>query len=387
MVEALVAHANGDCPGTQTSPVSVLIVDDVEDNLDVLEALLGCPEIRLLRARSGPEALELLLAHDDVAVALLDVKMPVMDGFELAELMRGAERTRHVPIIFLTAGAPESAPQFRGYEAGAVDFLYKPLDIALLRSKVTVFLQLFRHRQCLAAQLEEHRQLLRTTELMLGVLGHDLRTPLGAIVTSAEVLRLKAGDDPQVARVAEALHSSSRRMTRLISQLLAFGAARLGNLPMVPRPCDLAVLAREAIEEFPDRQRFELRAEGDTHGTWDADRLAQVVSNLLGNALQHGTCEEVVRLRVDGESAGEVICTVSNGGTMPDDVAATLFVPFSPSSAATRGTGLGLSIVEHVVRAHGGTVSGASSDGRTTFTVRLPRHATADPNPSRPAIA
>src|SRR5918993_189871 len=139
-----------------TGVVSILAVDDIPDNLDVLDALLAEPGLRMLRASGGQEALELLLRHDDVAVALLDVQMPGMNGFELAELMRGAERTRHIPIIFLTAAAPNAARLFRGYEAGAVDFLFKPLDVALVRSKVQVFIELFRHRQALAAQLEEH---------------------------------------------------------------------------------------------------------------------------------------------------------------------------------------------------------------------------------------
>lgn len=354
--------------------VSVLAVDDVEDNLDVLEALLARPELRVLRARSGNEALELLLAHDDVAVALLDVQMPEMDGFELAELMRGAERTRHVPIIFLTAGAPESARLFRGYEAGAVDFLFKPLDISLVRSKVQVFIELFRQRQLLAAQLEEHRQLLRMSELLFGVLGHDLRTPLSAIVTSAEVLRLKARGDEQLARVADTIQTASGRMTRLITQLLDFGAARLGNLPVKPREADLAHLCEAAIAELRDRQAFELRVEGDTTGTWDPDRLLQVVSNLLGNAIQHGESGATVRVTVCGTAAETVTCEVTNVGMMPEGTAASLFTPFAQSAAATRGTGLGLYIVDQIVRAHGGDVEGRSAGGSTTFVVRVPRH-------------
>lgn len=363
-------------------PVSVLAVDDVEDNLDVLEALLAAPDLRLLRARGGSEALELLLAHDDVAVALLDVQMPEMDGFELAELMRGAERTRHVPIIFLTAGAPESARLFRGYEAGAVDFLFKPLDISLVRSKVQVFIELFRQRQMLAAQLEEHRQLLRMSEMLFGVLGHDLRTPLSAIVTSAEVLRLKARQDDQLMRVAETIQTASGRMTRLITQLLDFGAARLGNLPVKPRAADLGQLCEAAIAELRDRQAIELRVEGDATGTWDPDRLVQVISNLLGNAIQHGQPEAPVHVAVCGTAADVVTCEVVNRGTMPQDLASSLFTPFAQSTAATRGTGLGLYIVDQIVKSHGGSVQGQSDDGTTRFVVRVPRHVRAGTPPS-----
>src|SRR5215510_12248580 len=106
-----------------SSPVKCLIVDDLEENLLALEALLRAEDVSVLKARSGSEALELLLQHD-VALALLDVQMPELDGFELAELMRGTTRSSHVPIIFVTAGVRDSHRHFRGYEAGAVDFLY-----------------------------------------------------------------------------------------------------------------------------------------------------------------------------------------------------------------------------------------------------------------------
>ena len=115
-------------------PIHFLLVDDLQENLLALEALLQREGLACLKARSGDEALELLLTHD-VALALLDVQMPGMDGYQLAEFMRGAEVSRHVPIIFLTAGVADRQRRFRGYEAGAVDFLQKPYrEQALLDS-------------------------------------------------------------------------------------------------------------------------------------------------------------------------------------------------------------------------------------------------------------
>ena len=122
-----------------TNPtIKFLLVDDLEANLDALEGLLQREGLELLKARSGAEALELLLLHD-VDLALLDVNMAEMDGFELAELMRGTERTRRVPIIFLTAGAVDQQRRFRGYEAGAVDFIFKPIEAHILQSKAGIF--------------------------------------------------------------------------------------------------------------------------------------------------------------------------------------------------------------------------------------------------------
>jgi len=140
---------------SQTTPpvVKLLLVDDLEENLLALDALLRRPDLELLKAQSGTEALELLLVHD-VALALIDVQMPELDGFELAELMRGSERTCRVPIIFVTAGAREAHRIFQGYDAGAVDFLFKPIDQHILRHKVDTFVELHRQRQQLAAQME-----------------------------------------------------------------------------------------------------------------------------------------------------------------------------------------------------------------------------------------
>lgn len=162
------------------SPVPFLLVDDLEDNLVSLEALLRRDDLLLLKARSGDEALELLL-RNDVALALVDVQMPGLNGFELAELMRGNERTRHIPIIFVTAGSADNLRRFRGYEAGAVDFIQKPIEPDILRSKADVFFELYRQRQMIAAQRDELavqaealREAGRRKDEFLVTLTHDL---------------------------------------------------------------------------------------------------------------------------------------------------------------------------------------------------------------------
>jgi response regulator RpfG family c-di-GMP phosphodiesterase len=139
--------------------VKFLLVDDLEANLIALAGLLKRDGLELLVARTGKQALELLLVHD-VALAFLDVQMPEMNGFELAELMRGTERTRRVPIIFLTAGAADQERRFRGYDAGAVDFLFKPIEPHVLQSKADVFFELARQRIELQAVAEEKAHLL-----------------------------------------------------------------------------------------------------------------------------------------------------------------------------------------------------------------------------------
>jgi two-component system sensor histidine kinase/response regulator len=362
-------------------PVKCLVVDDLEENLLALAALLREDDVEVLTARSGPEALELLLVHD-VALAFLDVQMPGMDGFELAELMRGSERTRHVPLIFVTAGSRDQHRMFKGYEAGAVDFLYKPIEPHILRSKADVFFQLHRHKQQLAQELSERTEALRLSEMFTAVLGHDLRNPLNAIVTSAYLLQRQSSEGP-VKQSAERILSSGRRMGRMIQDMLDLARARLaGGIPLKREPLDLGTLIERVVREhqttFPAR-RIEWRPEGTLWGDWDADRLAQVASNLLGNALQYGSAEVPVEVRADGKPESQVTLSVANGGSIPADVLPHLFDPFrggQRGEGRNEGLGLGLYIVQQLVHAHGGTIDVDSGNGsRTVFRVTLPRHA------------
>jgi PAS domain S-box-containing protein len=162
-------------------PVKFLLVDDVEENLVALEALLARDGLELLKAASAAEALELLL-HHEVALALLDVQMPETNGFELAELMRGTARTRQIPIIFLTAVATEERLRFRGYEAGAVDYLLKPLDPHMLRNKANVFFELARQKAELAWQRDQLRMTASDLQSALSRLqAHGDNSPLAIV--------------------------------------------------------------------------------------------------------------------------------------------------------------------------------------------------------------
>ena len=285
-----------------TARVKCLLVDDLEENLLALSALLRREDVEILQARSGAEALELLLAND-VALAFLDVQMPDMDGFELAELMRGSDRTRHVPIIFVTAGVRDQYRLFKGYDTGAVDFLYKPIDPHILKSKADVFFQLYGQKQQLARQLQELTETLRLNELFTAVLGHDLRNPLSAILNSANLLERISKEDV-VKQSATRMVSSGKRMSRMIDDMLDLTRARLGGgIPLRRQETEFAQLVQRVIQEhqvaFPDG-RLETRLEGDLAGSWDADRLAQVTSNLIGNALEHGEGKDPIEVVLNG---------------------------------------------------------------------------------------
>lgn len=139
---------------TGENKINILIVDDRPENLLSMESLIESPELNIVRASSGNESLGLMLDYE-FAIVLLDVQMPGMDGFETAELMRGSEKTKHVPIIFVTALSKDQKYVFRGYESGAVDYIFKPLEPEILKSKVKVFCEIYRQKRIIQNQLTE----------------------------------------------------------------------------------------------------------------------------------------------------------------------------------------------------------------------------------------
>jgi len=216
--------------------VTLLLVDDLEENLVAMAALLRGPGLHLLMARTGSEALELLLVND-VALALVDVQMPDMDGFELAEMMRGSERTKHVPIVFVTAGAHDRKRLFQGYDSGAVDFLYKPIEPHILTNKVAVFVDLFRQKQALARESVLRRAIFNSANF--SSIATDAKGVIQIFNVGAErMLGYKAADvvdkitpadisDPQeVIERAQALSTELRTPIEPGFEALVFKASR-----------------------------------------------------------------------------------------------------------------------------------------------------------------
>jgi signal transduction histidine kinase len=360
-----------------TAPIHILVVDDIQQNLTAVEALLARPGITLLKAASGAEALEMLLVHE-VALALIDVQMPDMDGFELAELIRGSERTRAIPLIFLTAATREPSYSFRGYEAGAVDFLFKPIDTQALVSKVKVFVELYQQKKQLSQQLEELTRALHLNEMFTAVLGHDLRTPLSVVMNGAMLLPMMS-DHPKVQLTAQRIQSSARRMGHMVDQLLDLARIRSGTMRLRIGAANYEELCRAIADEFhgvDKPARIAIDSSGDTYGMCDTGMLSQVICNLLGNALQHGEAGQPVWVHIDGSAAGQVAISVANHGQIPDAQQAALFEPYRQGDGrkAGQGLGLGLYTARMFAQAHGGDVA-LRSDARdgTVFTVTMPR--------------
>ncbi|SEL16592.1 His Kinase A (phospho-acceptor) domain-containing protein [Pseudoxanthomonas sp. GM95] len=368
-------HINPEPPaGASSEAINILIVDDVAENLIAMEALLRRPQLNILCAASGAQALELLLKHD-VALALLDVHMPEMDGFALAEFMRGSMRTRQVPIIFLTASPNDPLRAFKGYETGAVDFLHKPIEPLVILGKVNVFVELYEQRQLLTRRNAELERALDLNETMTAVLTHDLRTPLSVVLLCADKLRVELPDEPAIQRTLGFLDNSGQRMARMVEQLLDFSRIRTGGLRMDFSAKDLGKVAQASVEELRQAhglRSIELQEEGDLLCDVDADRFAQILSNLIGNAIEHGG-QEPIDISLDGRDPAHVRITISNAGMIPDQLLPRLFEPFKGRFHTSKGLGLGLYIADQFVRAHGGLLSARNHDGQVLMEALISR--------------
>ncbi len=285
-----------------------------------------------------------------------------------------------MPIIFVTAGMRDQVRTFRGYESGAVDFLYKPIDPHMLRGKADTFFQLHRQKLQLARDLQERTEALRLNEMFIAVLGHDLRNPLHAMMLSAHGIQ-RASTEDQVRTAAKRIVSSGNRMSRMIEDLLDLARGRLaGGIQLVREPFDLGQVVARVVRETqaarPGRV-VEIRQQGNLEGTWDSGRLAQVASNLISNACQYGDVAHSVDVELDGTHDSYVTLSVSNVGQISSELLPVIFDPFrgkSDPGRRTEGLGLGLYIVKQIAEAHGGRVDVSSNPGeRTRFTVRLPR--------------
>ena len=234
---------------------------------------------------------------------------------------------------------------------------------------------------------EELRETVRINELFMGVLAHDLRAPLAAIMTAAQLMKMReaaaTATDGRNAKALGRLISSGHRMSRMIEQLLDFTRLRVGGgIDVDPKRTDIATLVRQVVDEleatYPDCP-VRVTSEGKTTGTWDADRLSQVLSNLVANACQHGDPAAGIRVAIDGDAPGGVRVRVHNMGTIPAALIPQVFEPLTGGQRRrdrSRGLGLGLFISKRIVVAHGGHIEVSSSDAEgTTFTVSLPRFA------------
>jgi signal transduction histidine kinase len=413
--------------------VNILLVDDEPRNLVVLESILTDPGYRLVRAESSDQAL-LALVASEFAVIVLDIHMPGMSGFELAQMIKRRPKTASIPIIFLTAHYSEDRHVLEGYETGAVDYLHKPVNAIVVRSKVAVFAELYRKtresavaNRALTAEVAERRRVQeemrelnskleqhvaeRTTELLsanhalqqmqtelleidrrkdqfLAMLGHELRNPLAPIRNAITILKRDDVDPSNVNWCRDVIERQAEHLTRIVDDLLDVSRVSRGKIQIEKGILDLAAVIQQAVEicrPLIDERRHELvltvpaeplLVEGDF------TRLAQVVANLINNAAKYTDVGGRVWVTVESttDSARQAVIRVrDNGRGLDAKGIANLFELFfqvdTNLDRSDGGLGVGLALVRSLVEMHGGTVE-ATSPGRglgSEFIVRLPR--------------
>jgi signal transduction histidine kinase len=399
-------HLTGDASNPEREPrdaregpiAKVLVVDDHPRNRLAVEAVLEPLRLELVMASSGEEALRRLL-EQEFALVLLDVHMEGMDGLETAKLIKQAKRTRHTPIIFLTAVSRDAEQIFRGYQHGAVDYLVKPFDPDALRAKVSVFVDLYLQSERIKQQamlLAENARLyaeerrarteaeaaMRAREQVLEVVSHDLRGPLATIMIGASMLVEATPAIPETALFARhgaAIQRAAEQMSQLLNDLLDVSRIEAGYLSLNREPHLCAELIRAAVETFQpqaDRRRVQLAIEDDagiTHVHCDRARMLQVFSNLVGNSLKFTPEDGRITLRTSRDGNMVQFSVADTGSGIAAEQLPHIFKRYWQARKADRGgMGLGLAITKGIVEAHGGVISVESSAGGTTFTFSIP---------------
>lgn len=390
-------------------PAKILLVDDVAENLVALEALLQDPAHQTFSAANANAnaALELMLQHE-FALAVIDVQMPDMNGFELAQIMRSTERTRQIPIIFVTAGSTKPDSVLTGYQSGAIDFMIKPLDTYAVLSKVRIFVELYQQKLALnqqVAALEEARyqqnllleqlqktqvELEKAMELrdqFISVVAHELRTPLNTLNLELYARRtyLERGDYAEFSpeRIAEMVESDERqlkRLIRLINDMTDLSRIKSGQLSIQRKRFDITALLRRVINLFSAQTalaKCAVNFKGEPGVVINADefRIEQAFTNLLTNAIRH--CDgKPIEIQVQ-ELAGMVSISVRDFGLgIKCEEQQRIFKLFERGSHERPGSGLGLGlfIANTIVAAHDGRIEVDSTPGEgAMFTIFLPK--------------
>jgi signal transduction histidine kinase len=379
--------------------ISILLVDDKILNLEALEELLASPGYNLIKADSGPKALKRLLVDPDrVALIILDVQMPTMDGFETAKLIQQRDKTKNIPIIFISAEKIERKDIFQGYALGAFDYMTKPFDPEMLKSKVTVFVNLYRLRDKLRTANEQLQQEIierrqaekqvislnanlekRTTALMSSneklqqfayVASHDLQEPLRMVTNYIQLFekRYKNQLDEKADKYIHYAVDGAQRMQNLVSDLLAFSRIESQVKEFEPVDCtDLLLQVLGGLKLLIEENHAEITHNHLPTVLGDEMQLGQLFQNLIDNAIKYRK-EEPPQIHISAEQKGkEWVFTVSDNGIGIDPKHFDrIFVIFKRLHVRDKycGTGIGLAVCDRIVNRHGGKIWVESKPGK-----------------------
>jgi len=382
-------------------PVNILLVDDRPDEYTSIAALLADKPYQLLGAASGMLALKALL-ENEVALIIMDVLMPDMNGFETARRIKMRKKSQDIPIVFLTSLTSELQDYMKAYSAGAIDYLTKPFQPDILRSKIDGFVSLYKARKELQIKSDQLQQ--RTAELeasnralmelkekaevalriksgFLSMISHEIRTPMNGILSMSEML-LEAELKPQDRRTAEIIHKSGRGLLSVVNQILDYSKMESGKMELDYRPFEVEECLGETLDLFKGlalEKNLSLESYLDPSVPavleGDSNRLRQILINLIGNAIkftESGGVKIYVNKRDETEETVQLEFVVEDSGIgIPQEKMDELFQPFiqlqTPFASKQEGTGLGLSICKTLVELMGGTIYATSQVGDGTM--------------------
>jgi signal transduction histidine kinase len=379
--------------------VTILIVDDKPANIYALETLLDKPDRTFLNATNGNDALKLAL-NNDIDLIILDVQMPEMDGFEVAQILKLNKKTKDIPIIFASAEKKERQSVMKGFEEGAVDYLSKPLDPELTTAKVSVLLKI----QLQKKELIEKNQSLEKADAQIKQLNadlqknlyqleevnkelesfsysvsHDLRAPVRALVGFSKMLEESYNDtlDGEAKRMLAVIHRNAIKMGSLIDDLLEF--SKMGRQEVKKSAINIADVVKDVLNDITEANGYHAKVVVNELIPAYADRalITQVWINLISNAFKYSTKKESPVIEIGSHRDAEYIVyyVKDNGAGFNMDYAEKLFGVFQRLHKASdfEGTGVGLAIVQRIITRHGGRVwAEAKVNEGATFFFTLP---------------
>lgn len=405
------------------NPVKILLVDDLPENLFALELILSNNNYKCVKAHSGNEALKILLHEQDFAILLMDVQMPEMDGFETVELIREIETLKHVPVIFLTASMDNSMHIFKGYQAGAVDYMIKPLVPEILTAKVAVFVELYLKTHELLAQNEEkekravelaiaNKELAfqnkekekRAVELsiakdkaeesdrlksaFLSNISHEIRTPMNGILGFAELLKEPHLNLETHRKYIGIIEKSGKRMLNILNDIVSLSKIESGLMEVDIQETDI----NQQIDFIHSFFKPEIEEKGihflitkslkgkEAYIQSDSEKIYGILTNIVKNAVKftkEGTIELGVQIKIENGSSELEFYIKDTGIGIPKDRQLPIFSRFIQADVsgkmAYQGAGLGLSISKSYVEILGGKIWVESEVGKgSTFYFTLP---------------